>query len=463
MNYLFRKSWFPLGAQLAALVVFILLMIGGFGANTSDMGFAHVLRNTNLANLFVWSYWWPLIIILSVFFGRLWCTVCPVELITSLSARFGLRKKAPKWLRSGWIITIFYVVILFVGIQTFAIHRVPLRMALYLTSLVAVAILVGLIFSKNSFCAYVCPVGHLLGLYARLAPFGWKVKDQRVCEDCKDKPCMNAKNLYNFQAKSCGVNLVPPQLDDNTHCLVCGQCAKACEKYNEKKQEGRPNPGWFRRPWAADLLNLKTVTSAQAFFLIVVSGFVIYEVWTEWPVTKSILLFLPTLVQKMLLPEGSMWGGIVKSLLLYFILPLFIWAIPYFIVKVRKTSLSFNDYLTKCALLFIPIMAAGHLVKALLKTTSRIPYITASFGDPLGIQTAQAILDKQITLPANPVVIDVLVTVFGLLFLIAGVTLSFRLAIRLKKKIGDGATGLHAVPVIYGGIFVIMFLLWRLF
>ncbi|NQT25467.1 4Fe-4S binding protein [candidate division KSB1 bacterium] len=54
------------------------------------MAFAKVLRNTNLANLIVWSYWWPIIIIISIFWGRLWCTVCPIELITTLSARIGM-------------------------------------------------------------------------------------------------------------------------------------------------------------------------------------------------------------------------------------------------------------------------------------------------------------------------------------------------------------------------------------
>ena len=32
----------------------------------------------------------------------------------------------------------------------------------------------GLVFSRNTFCAHICPVGHLLGLYARLAPMGWR-------------------------------------------------------------------------------------------------------------------------------------------------------------------------------------------------------------------------------------------------------------------------------------------------
>ncbi|MCD4726374.1 MAG: 4Fe-4S binding protein, partial [Pirellulales bacterium] len=122
-------TWFPLAFQLLALVVFIMLMIGGLPVNTGDMAFAVVLRNTNVANLIVWSYWWPLIILSAMFLGRVWCAVCPMELVTSLASKVGLKRNPPAFLRSGWVITIFFVIVLFVGAHTLAIHRVPFRMA----------------------------------------------------------------------------------------------------------------------------------------------------------------------------------------------------------------------------------------------------------------------------------------------------------------------------------------------
>ncbi|MCP4411061.1 MAG: 4Fe-4S binding protein, partial [Gammaproteobacteria bacterium] len=186
MYRIFRFWWFPLVPQLITLAAFILLIVDGFAADTSDMTFAKVLRNTNLANLIVWSYWWPLIILSSIFFGRVWCMICPMELLTTLAARIGLKQKPPRFLRSGWSITIFYLIILFGGIHIFSIHRVPFRMSIYLVALLATAIVVGLLFLRNSFCAHVCPIGHLLGLYSRLAPFGWSVGNRQLCMDCND-------------------------------------------------------------------------------------------------------------------------------------------------------------------------------------------------------------------------------------------------------------------------------------
>ena len=62
--------WFPLVPQAVTLAVFALLVVGGLGVTTDDPAFAKVLRNTNLANLIVWSYWWPAIIATAVLFGR---------------------------------------------------------------------------------------------------------------------------------------------------------------------------------------------------------------------------------------------------------------------------------------------------------------------------------------------------------------------------------------------------------
>ena len=166
---LLKSRWFPIAGQLLVLAAFLLLIWGGWGVTTDAPGFAKVLRNTNLANLLVWSYWWPLIIVAAVILGRVWCTVCPMELVAAVASRVGLRRRVPQALRSGWGITIFYTLVLLVGVHTLAIHRLPHRMAIYMLALLSVAPLVSLVFEKRAFCSYLCPVGHLLGLYARRA------------------------------------------------------------------------------------------------------------------------------------------------------------------------------------------------------------------------------------------------------------------------------------------------------
>lgn len=45
-------------------------------------------------------------------------------------------------------------------------------------------------------------------------------------------------------------------------------------------------------------------------------------------------------------------------------------------------------------IVILPITASMHLLKAFLKTTSRIPYCDFVFSDPQGVKTAQMITDN---------------------------------------------------------------------
>jgi len=466
MNKLFRHTWFPLVFQLLTLGVFIYLIITGLAANTNDMAFAKVLRNTNVANLMVWSYWWPLITLSAIFIGRAWCMVCPMELVTSLASKIGLKRQPPTFMRSGWVITIFYLLILVFGIHTLAIHRVPYRMALYMLVLFGTAIVSGLLYSRNTFCAHICPVGHFLGMYARLSPFGWGVKDHSVCNDCKDKSCIANVTAYEFQGRSCGVGLYPTKIDDNTECLLCGQCLKACDRNNTGTDE-RPNPGWFRRPWFKDLLDLKTMSAAQAMFCLVVSGFVIYEVFTEWSVTKELLLWTPKQLELMLGIDSTLGHGLIKSLTIFFALPAIIWLLPFGVFRLVGGRLSVSDYLLRFGIAFIPVMAAAHAIKALLKMTSRIPYWEYVTSDPLGIDTARGIIDKTTTLALLPAWRDPVNTVVALVVMGVAVVLSTLIVRKLIAKHLPGSSWqsalLYLIPGLYGGAFCAMLISWRLF
>ncbi len=466
INRLFRYTWFPLVFQLLSLGVFVLLIIGGLAANTSDMAFAKVLRNTNVANLIVWSYWWPLIILSAIFLGRVWCTVCPIELVTSLASKIGLKRKPPTFLRSGWVMTIFYTLIIFVGIHTLSIHRVPFLMAIYMLALFAMAVATGLLFSRNTFCAHVCPVGHLLGLYARLAPMGWGVADNSICSSCKDRSCVSKKTAYEFQGRSCGVGLKTFSLDDNTECILCGQCLKACDR-NNPGLEGRPNPGWFRRPWFKDILDLKGLTAAQAAFCLVVSGFVIYEVFSEWSVSKELLIWAPTNLEQAIGSSNLLGHGIVKSVTLFIVLPSLFWMTPFGVFRLAGGRLPLKDYLLRFGIAFIPIMAAAHAAKALLKTTSRIPYWDHVVSDPLGVETARGIIDKTLPLAPLPLWREPAMTILSLALMGVGVALSFLVVRKLIIEYlpGSGARGVsfYLIPGLYGGIFIFMLGAWRLF
>ena len=380
-------------------------------------------------------------------------------------AKIGFKTKQPKWLLSGWAISIFYIFILVYGINILAIHRNPAYMASYLTFIIVVSIVIGIIYEKNTFCRYVCPVGHLLGIYSRISMWGWRVKNPTICTDCSDKSCIQKKYRYSLNNKSCGVNLYPAKIEDNSHCILCAGCLKTCNNYQNKNTYGRPNPGFIKVGFSNGLLNAKPMIVAEWFFLFIVSGFVIYEIFSEFNSAKSVLLFLPNFINTTLLISNAAVKSLLKSIYLFFFLPAIFWFLPFLIIKISKETLSIKDYVLYYGLVFIPIVAAAHLSKAILKTTSRIPYFKYIINDYKGIETAKAIVAKNISLQAIPLWSEWIITIAITTILLIGYYIGLKMIDKIDNKLLSTKGGIiMKLPVtLYFLLFFIEVIIWRWF
>ncbi|MCX6160482.1 MAG: 4Fe-4S binding protein [Ignavibacteriae bacterium] len=463
VNNLLRKPAFPLIFKLINLFIFFALVYYGLQAYSADPGFIKELRNTNIGNLIVWSYWWPVIILLSVFLGRVWCMVCPVETVTAFFAKFGLKLKRPKFMLSGWGITLFYAITLFIGIQGFSIHRNPFHMAVYLLSIFGVSVLSGIIFEKNTFCRYLCPVGYLLGVYSRFAAIGWRVKKKPICESCPDKSCIEKKYLYREVDKSCGVDLYPAKIDDNVDCILCAGCLKTCTIYNSSYIPDRSNPGFTVTGFAKGLFESKPLKTAEMFFVLIVSGFVISEIVSEWSVTNQYLVYVPDFLKSVSGSKSNIVNGLIYGLVIFLALPFLIWSLPFVLSKISGTGLKMKDYFINYGIAFIPVIAAAHVDKAILKMTSRLPYIEHLPVDLTGNITARMIIDKQLTFTKNPQWLDTSVSVLLVFFIAAGIFYSIKSVSKINIRMGsDSASAVfYLIPVIYGMIFAVMLIFWR--
>lgn len=387
MNKLYQSKIFPLIFQILTLIVFMLLIMGGLGISSENPSVIKHLRNTNLSNLIVWSYWWPIIIITAVLVGRHWCTVCPIELISALTVKIGLKRKPPKFIKSGWFITGIYAFILVIAIHTFAIHRTPNLMAFYLLSLIGLAIIISFIFEKRTFCSYFCPVGKLLGLYSLMSIFGLKVKSKNVCKTCKTKDCISKKNKTKLIGRSCTSGIYPAKIEDGRDCILCTQCVKSCPNDNIKISQKKSSFFSF---------NTYKLQWSEVGMITILLGFICYEILSSWSFSSSVLLYIPNALYKILsidfIPEKTF-----NAVILFFIVPtLLVFFISIFVKLTGKYSLIF--YIKRTVFFSLPLIAFGHVFKALIKTTSRISYWEFALNQPYGVEYAQNIANKEITI-----------------------------------------------------------------
>ncbi len=337
-------------------------------------------------------------------------------------------------------------------------------MAVYMLGIVVVSIIIGLIYEKNAFCGYVCPVGYNLGLYSRFSPIGWRVGSKKVCDSCKDKSCIHKIYLYNQNYKSCGVGLYPATVEDNSICIMCGGCRKSCGTYITGDGEGRPNPG-FRYTGFDEMFSLKPLNTAQMFFVFILSGFIISQIWTEWNVTTSILNQVSGTILSPMQLAGTGFGNLLHGVIIFAAIPLIIWFLPFITGRLAGASIKLKEYFLNYGIVFIPIVAAGHLSKSLIKSILRIPYFEHLFGDLAGVRTAQGIIVGEISLGQIPVWLNLSLSIIITAVIVAGIWISFRLVRLMNQKMGLAGSGIamYLIPVIYGSIFFFMIVIWRWF
>jgi len=258
------------------------------------------------------------------------------------------------------------------------------------------------------------------------------------------------------------VDLYPKHIDNNSECILCGGCQKVCKNNNSENIETRPNPGFVKLKLKDTIFSRLELSSSELAFTMVLSGFVIYEILSEWYVTKSVLMFLPKTLNDTFEISNPFLTGFLKSILLFVILPLVIWLIPYAISRLFKEKLSVKRYLKSFAAGFIPIMAAAHLCKAILKMTSRMPYFEHVFSNVDGLQNTELFLNGQISLFTLGQLPQLIISVLLVLLIGLGIFIS---SITIKKlncnlNIKNKAV-MYLIPIFYGLIFLATILQWR--
>jgi transcriptional regulator with AAA-type ATPase domain len=248
-------------------------------------------------NLF-WAWWWPLILLTYPIVGRLWCSFCPFMVWGEISQRLArsLGLQPARWPRGdndAWAAPLlaagFAAILLWEEVA-------DLRNTAWLSSCLLLLITAGAVvgslrFEKRFWCRYLCPVGGMNGLFAKLAISELRAQIGTCSGSCSSFACFKGGPAEGegLATAGCPVGTHPAHLTDNRNCVLCLTCAQACPHRSVSLR---------LRPPAADLQRSMDPPAGEAGLILVLAGGLCLQHWDR------LLGWLPELVGR-LAPLGA--------------------------------------------------------------------------------------------------------------------------------------------------------------
>ncbi|WP_428263144.1 4Fe-4S binding protein [Haliangium sp.] len=265
---LLRSRWFQAIPQLVMVAVLgFLIYVGLFGS-----------RLDNLTPVAVWTIWWGGLIFLVLLMGSAWCFMCPWDGLANLFTRLrlaarieplGLGVTFPRRLRSVYVAIGCFALLTWLELG-FGITTNPRWTAYMGLAMAAAAIVFALLFDGKTFCAHVCPVGRICGIYSMFAPVEIRARKARTCQACRTEDCLHG----NERGYPCPTGISLKSITSSSMCTMCTECIKSCNKHNIALN---------LRPFGSDLRQVKNPRLDEAWLALTLLTLTLFHGLTMTP------------------------------------------------------------------------------------------------------------------------------------------------------------------------------------
>ena len=228
-----------------------------------------------MLNLF-WAWWWPLILLSYPLVGRLWCAICPFMVWGQIT------QKLTPWRKKSWphgdmdrwgapaLAAGFAVILLWE--EVWNLENTAWLSSCLLLLITAGAVVGSLLFEKRFWCRYLCPVGGMNGLFAKLSILELRAESGTCSGSCSSYACFKggAADGEGLETDGCPLGSHPAHLSDNRNCVLCMSCVQACPNRS---------PQLRLRPPAADLQPSMHTPSSERGLILVLAGGICLHHW----------------------------------------------------------------------------------------------------------------------------------------------------------------------------------------
>ena len=222
-------------------------------------------------NLF-WAWWWPLILLGYPLVGRLWCSFCPFMVWGEISQRLAraLGWQPARWPRgesdrwaSPLLAASFALILLWE--EVWNLQNTAWLSSCLLLLITAGAVIGSLCFEKRFWCRYLCPVGGMNGLFAKLSVLELRAEVGTCSGSCNSYACFKGGLVdgEGMATEGCPLGTHPAHLKDNRNCVLCMTCAQACPHRSVQLA---------LRPPAADIQREMQLPYGEPALLLVLAG-----------------------------------------------------------------------------------------------------------------------------------------------------------------------------------------------
>jgi len=382
VNKLLTNRWPQFILQALLLAAFLFTILSGWIGTP--------VGSHNFGIVFLWITWWALLILVAVpFFGRGWCSICPIPLPGEWLQRGNLlgkkneagrsqvskaidgigsseapspqetiHRRWPRVFRNIWLQNGSFLLL---GLFSPIILTSPQVTAVVLALMLVLAFATSIFFERRSFCRYLCPVSGFIGLYSQVSPLELRIRNKQDCVTCLGKPCYNGSTT----GYGCPWDIFPAGLQKNTNCGLCLECVRVCPKNNISIN---------LRSFATDLVQpLTRMDEAYKSFIMLGSAITYAAVLLgPWGALKlhSYAVFTPG------------WIGYALAFLglNLVILP----GLFFSLMKLNLKGASPRAGFTAFSTILIPLGLMFWLAFSLSFLASNVSYIGISLSDPLG-------------------------------------------------------------------------------